>query len=86
MPEPANVPGLPPDHAGLFETTLHDGLAGGRIDLPRLGTTPDRVGRFDPASPLWGIVGADPRQSSPLGKEALVRHMVAALTEVAGSS
>ncbi len=77
----ADVPGFPPDHAGLFETTLLDGLTEGLIDLSRLG--PDTKDRFDPGSPLWGIVGADPRAEPPLGKDALVEHVVAALVLVA---
>jgi creatinine amidohydrolase len=80
----ADVPDLPPDHAGLFETTLLDGLTEGLIDLPRLGAAPDTVDRFDPSSPLWGIVGTDPRLKAPLSKEALVRHMVAALAGTSG--
>lgn len=78
------VPGLPPDHAGLFETTLLDGLTEGLVDLPRLGTSLDQFDRFDPTSPLWGIVGADPRQQPPLSKDSLVRHLVAALVTVSG--
>ncbi len=75
--------GFPPDHAGLFETTLLDGLTEGLIALPRLGTAPDEIDRFDGASPLWGIVGADPRRPPPLQKEPLVAHMVASLVAVA---
>jgi creatinine amidohydrolase len=79
----ANVPGLPPDHAGLFETTLLDGLTEGLIDLQVLGASPDLADRFDPHSPLWGIVGTDPRLPPPLGKEALVQHIVSKLTTLA---
>ena len=80
----ADVPGFAPDHAGLFETTLLDGLTEDLIDLSRLG--PDTGDRFDPASPLWGIVGADPQGTPPLDKGALVAQMVAALVRAAGSS
>jgi creatinine amidohydrolase len=80
----ANVPDLPPDHAGLFETTLLDGLTEGLIDLPSLGTAPDTMDRIDPSSPLWGIVGTDPRLQALLSREALVRHMVAALARASG--
>ena len=62
----APVPGLAPDHAGLFETTLIDGVAPGLSDMARLSSDPDDAPRFDPRSPLWGIVGADPRQAAPL--------------------
>jgi creatinine amidohydrolase len=79
-----DAPGLPPDHAGLFETTLLAGLTEGLIDLRALGEDPDLIDRFDPTSPLWGIVGTDPRNPSPLEKGALVQHVVAALVAKAG--
>jgi creatinine amidohydrolase len=79
-----DVPGFPPDHAGLFETTLLDGLTEGLIDLPALGTERDVINRFDTASPLWGIVGTDPRNPSELKSDALVQHVVAALAAKAG--
>lgn len=79
-----DAPGLPPDHAGLFETTLLDGLTEGLIDLNALGTAVDRLDRFDPGSPLWGIVGTDPRIPPPLAAEVLVQHVTAALAAVAG--
>lgn len=63
----APVPGLPPDHAGLFETTLLDGIAPGLSEVNRLGMAADAVDRFDPASPLWGIVGTDPRSPPVMG-------------------
>ena len=70
------IDGLPfgPDHAGLFETTLLGGLWPGRVQIDRLPTVeaaplaPDDVweaGRHDPAHPLWGIVGPDPRDYDP---------------------
>lgn len=74
----ANVEGLPPDHAGLFETTLLDSLTDGLIDLSSLGTAPDTLDRFDPASALWGIVGSDPRQPLHRSKDELCRLVVAA--------
>jgi creatinine amidohydrolase len=77
----AEVPGLPPDHAGLFETTLLDGLTDNLIDLPSLGTASDKLDRFDPASDLWGIVGTDPRQALPISKEDLLRRIVAAMID-----
>lgn len=72
----AAIPGFPPDHAGLFETTLLDALAPGLSDTPGLGQAPDAPERFDPASPLWGIVGADPRRAPPLAGAALVAAIV----------
>lgn len=70
------VPGCPPDHAGLFETALLEALNPGLTDPSRLGTAPDEAPRFDPASPLWGIVGADPRATPPLAGAALVDLLV----------
>ncbi len=78
----ADVPSFPPDHAGLFETTLLDGLSEGLIDLPSLGTGADQGDRFDRASPLWGIVGADPTGSPPIGRVALVSHIVGAIVSL----
>lgn len=75
----ANVPCLAPDHAGLFETTLLDSLSGDLIDLSRLGTNPDTLDRFDPASALWGIVGTDPRHPPQITKESLRLHVINAL-------
>jgi creatinine amidohydrolase len=80
----ADVPTFPPDHAGLFETTLLAGLAEGLIDLSRLGPAADAVDRFDPASPLWGIVGSDPRQLPPLDRATVVKHVVKAISAFAG--
>lgn len=77
------VPGLPPDHAGLFETTLLAGLAPDLVDPSRLGEEADGADRFDPASPLWGIVGTDPRGRSPVGPQEMVERIVAALAEAA---
>ena len=78
----ADVPSFPPDHAGLFETTLLDGLTDGLIDLPSLGTGADQGDRFDPASPLWGIVGRDPRAFPPVERTALVSQMVEAIVSL----
>lgn len=78
----ASVPSLPPDHAGLFETTLLDGLTDSLIDLDSLGTAPDKTDRFDPASDLWGIVGTDPREKLKIGKDELLRCVVAAMTDL----
>lgn len=68
----AEVPGFPPDHAGLFETTLLDGVSPGLSDPRRLSSAADDRDRFDPSSALWGIVGADPRQTPPLSGAALL--------------
>ena len=78
----ADVPSFPPDHAGLFETTLLDGLTDGLIAVPSLGTGADQGDRFDPASPLWGIVGADPREIPPVERAALVSRVVEAIVSL----
>lgn len=79
----ADVPKFSPDHAGLFETTLLAGLAEGLIDLSRLGNAADEIDRFSPASPLWGIVGRDPRESPPSDEATVVRHLLRAITALA---
>ncbi|WP_333815603.1 creatininase family protein [Tabrizicola sp.] len=73
----APVPGLSPDHAGLFETTLLDGVAPGLSDIGRLSSDPDTMHRFDPYSPLWGIVGADPRQTPPMAGAEICNRVAA---------
>ena len=72
----APIHGLPPDHAGLFETTLLDGIAPGLSDIRRLSSDPDTAHRFDPHSPLWGIVGTDPRQAPVMEPSELVERVV----------
>lgn len=79
----AGILGFPPDHAGSFETTLLDGLEPGLSETDRLDAAPDEPDRFDPGSPLWGIVGADPRKPPPVDPdrlaEAVVNWMVKAI-------
>lgn len=72
----ADVENFSPDHAGLFETTLLSGLVPETVDRRLLSGEGDTKDRFDPSSPLWGIVGADPRQSSPLTPHELVSSLV----------
>ena len=67
----ADIPDFPPDHAGLFETTLLQGIEPRLVEIARLDLGADDRGRFDPNSPLWGIVGADPRQTPALPADAL---------------
>jgi creatinine amidohydrolase len=62
----AGIPDFPADHAGLFETTLLQDMDANLVDMARLGSDIDDKDRFDPGSALWGIVGTDPRQASPL--------------------
>jgi creatinine amidohydrolase len=71
----AGIPGFPPDHAGLFETTLLQGIDAGLVDMAQLGSGVDDKDRFDPSSALWGIVGADPRQTPPLSASDLAARL-----------
>ena len=68
-----NLP-LAPDHAALFETTLLSALWPDRLRLDLLpglaeapATEPDDMSarRHDPAHPLYGIFGPDPRRFDP---------------------
>lgn len=56
--------GMPPDHAGEFETTLLTGIAPETVNLSRLPSledAPDTGDRHDPQNPIWGVIGSDPR-------------------------
>lgn len=59
------IEGLPlgPDHAGLFETTLFGELWPHRVDIGQLPPVDESepTDRHDPAHPIWGVMGADPR-------------------------
>jgi creatinine amidohydrolase len=78
----SNVEGalLAPDHAGRFETTLLQAHLPGRVALARLPARDPEDGpdgpfgpaRNDPAHPLWGVVGPDPRQADPAEGPALL--------------
>ena len=68
------IAGFPPDHAGVFETTLLYALHPDLVHLDRLPSlanaplTDDDVwenGRRDPNHPIWGVVGPDPRKFQP---------------------
>jgi creatinine amidohydrolase len=74
---------IPPDHAGVFETTVLSALWPDRVDLGELaplGQTlpekddPDDFGdsRHDPEHPLWGVFGPDPRTFDPSQSEELL--------------
>lgn len=78
---------LTPDHAGVFETTLLSALWPGRIQLDRIpleagAPAPDPAGavgyehRHDPAHPLWGVMGPDPRGYDPERAQALLDDVV----------
>ena len=78
---------IPPDHAGVFETTLLHALWPGRVEIDRLqaielSPDPDHQGdpfgsqRHDPDHPLWGIFGPDPRGFDPASSSGLLRELV----------
>jgi creatinine amidohydrolase len=77
---------LAPDHAAIFETTLLSALWPDRVRvdlLPAVGDTaidPDgnAMGphRHDPAHPLYGIFGPDPRHYHPASAPGLLAAMV----------
>jgi creatinine amidohydrolase len=78
---------LTPDHAGLFETTLlsalwPEGVQLGQIPLEPGEAAPDPAGttgydhRHDPAHPLWGVMGPDPRDYRPEHAQALLDEVV----------
>ena len=86
------APGLPlgPDHAAIFETTLLHALHPDLVEIDRLPPLksaeppePDPFGeqRHDPAHPLYGIFGPDPRRFDPAGSAALLDGMVDWLVE-----
>jgi creatinine amidohydrolase len=78
---------LPPDHAGIFETTLMSALWPDRVDLTQLATLVDAPSvdpdgnvhgnhRHDPAHPLHGIFGPDPRHFDPAAAAGLLDDVV----------
>ena len=79
---------MAPDHAALFETTLLGALWPELVHvdlLPPLAIAPsvdpggDQMGpqRHDPAHPLYGIFGPDPRAYNSSQAPALLDAMVA---------
>jgi creatinine amidohydrolase len=71
----ADIANFPPDHAGLFETTLLQGIDASLVEIARLGAGADDKDRFDAGTALWGIVGADPRQTPPLSAGELAARL-----------
>lgn len=59
----ADIPGFPPDHAGLFETTLLQGIDPGLVDMIRLSADADDLDRLMPAHPFGVLSG--PIQGRP---------------------
>jgi creatinine amidohydrolase len=80
------IAGFAPDHAGRFETTLLAGLHRETIDLgalPDIGAGDDERDRHDPASPLWGVIGADPRKANLSDGSRLVEEIATRLAALA---
>jgi creatinine amidohydrolase len=86
-----DIDGFPPDHAGRFETTLLAGLWPDTIDLaalPAKMANDEDLDRHDPSHPLWGVMGADPRdavlsEGPELVDQIATRLAAMALAEVA---
>ena len=70
---------IEPDHAGRFETLLLNAIAPDTVDLsrlPSLDNAPDRFDRNDPQSPIWGVIGQDPRTADLTESGVLLDRMV----------
>jgi creatinine amidohydrolase len=76
---------IPPDHAGIFETTLLAELHPQLVDTSRLPTMTDgpmpesdswSEARHQPSHPLYGIFGPDPRPFDPATAPQLVAKAV----------
>jgi creatinine amidohydrolase len=78
---------IAPDHAGVFETTLLSSMWPDRVQLDRLPSlskvpadqSDPNAGydhRHDPAHPLWGVMGPDPRAYDPDHANALLEDVV----------
>ncbi|MFT4182428.1 MAG: creatininase family protein [Rhizobium sp.] len=81
-----DIPGFAPDHAGRFETTLLAGLHPDAVDigaLPAIDHGDDERDRHDRASPLWGVIGADPRNAMLSEGPRLVEEIAARLAALA---
>jgi creatinine amidohydrolase len=71
---------ITPDHAGVFETTMLYALWPHRVDLDRLPPLDAahpviddfEDSRHDPAHPIWGVFGPDPRNFDPSAAPALL--------------
>lgn len=76
---------IPPDHAGVFETTLLYALHPELVQLDRLPALADaplaegdvwEAGRHDPTHPIWGVIGPDPRWFDPAAAAPLLAGCV----------
>jgi creatinine amidohydrolase len=83
---------IAPDHAGLFETTLLSALWPERVQLAQLPPLEDVPSpdpdndvrgphRHDPAHPLYGVFGPDPRTFEPEHADRLLESLVNWLIE-----
>jgi creatinine amidohydrolase len=80
--------GVAPDHAGIFETSALYAMWPGRVQLDRLPMLSDAPSvdpggdvmgnqRHDPAHPLHGVFGPDPRRFEPARAAVLLSELVA---------
>lgn len=91
---------MPPDHAGVFETTLLFALHPDLVQLNRLPSLADAPlaisddwedGRHDPKHPIWGVVGPDPRafdrqRAQPLAAAAVAWLVAQVRRELSGAT
>jgi creatinine amidohydrolase len=77
---------LPPDHAGIFETTLLAAMWPHLVQLDRLASLEAaplakndvwEAGRHDKNHPIWGVVGPDPRHFKQVQAQPLLDAAVA---------
>lgn len=85
---------IPPDHAGVFESTLLSAVAPELVHLemlpayaqhPSVDPDGDSYGlhRHDPSHPLWGVFGPDPRPADLSHAPELLAHLGAWLATLA---
>ncbi|MBO6727791.1 MAG: creatininase family protein [Rhizobiaceae bacterium] len=77
---------LAPDHAGVFETTLLDGMRPSLVSLKALPAYDEEDETFawnDPDSPVWGVYGPDPRLSDLSQSKELARRLASWLATIA---
>jgi creatinine amidohydrolase len=78
---------VPPDHAGVFETSLLSAMWPDRVEIDRLPSLSDAptidpdgdvmgAHRHDPAHPLHGVFGPDPRAYDPDAAPGLLDEIV----------
>jgi creatinine amidohydrolase len=79
---------VPPDHAGVFETSLLSAMWPDRVQLRQLPSMQERPSndpdgdvtgnhRHDPSHPLYGVFGPDPRTFDPAKAAELLEEIVA---------